>query len=192
MTRSTSDQTANASWSASRTRSPVPSSAPPAAEGVAAVEREPEREHDEQRRCERDEREPDRLARAPKVAEAPEQPHAEEHGEADDEVADEPVEPARDESPDREEDRVVLGLVQDVRRGRSREHGRDARQPDHEQERLGARGDVVGVVLAEREEDGPRAQQDGGDAQPPGTSRRQLLVRRHRLARHGRSVAAPD
>ena len=29
MTRSTSDQTANASWSASRTRSPVPSSAPP-------------------------------------------------------------------------------------------------------------------------------------------------------------------
>ncbi len=114
---------------------------------VAAVEREPKRKHDEQRRRQWDEREPDGLPCTPKVAEAPEQAHAEEQGKADDEVADEPVDPARDESPDREENGVVIGVVENVRRCRRCEHGRDAGQPDHKKERLGARGDVVGVVL---------------------------------------------
>ena len=60
---------------------------------------------------ERNEREADGLSRTPEVAEAPEQTHAEEKRESDDEVPDEAVEPAGDERPDREQDRVVLGLV---------------------------------------------------------------------------------
>ncbi len=55
-----------------------------------------------------------------------------------------------------------------------------------------ASGDVVLVVLAKREEHGARAQEDSRDAQPPGARRGQFGVGLDGLARHARSVAAPD
>ena len=66
-----------------------------AAKRVAAVEREPQRQHEEERRGERHEREADGLSRPSEVPEAPEEPDAEVEGEAGDEVPDEPVQPAR-------------------------------------------------------------------------------------------------
>ena len=160
----------------------------PSPERVATVDREPQRQRDEQGRGERYEGEADDLPRAPEPAEAPQQAHAEEHGEADHEVADRAVETARDEGPDREQRRVVLRIVEEVRSRRSREHGGHPREQRDEKQRLSPRRDVVLVLLAEREEHRARAQQGRRHAQPPG-ARRTELVGDGRLGGHVGNVA---
>ena len=163
---------------------------PAGAERVAAVEGEPERKRHEQRRGERDEREANGVTRAPKVTRAAEEANAEVEREPEDEVADRSIDPARDERPDRHQGRVVVRVVEEVGSRRRRENGGHAGEQDDRQQRLRTRCDVVVVLLAQGEEDRPRADEHRRHTQPPRAGRRELARVTGRVQEHGASVAA--
>ncbi len=144
-------------------------------EGVSAVDREPEREQDEEREREWRRRKSDQLALSARAPETAEQPRAEEQCETQDEVADRAVDAAGDERPHGEDQRVVVGVVEEPAGSRRREHGRRSREADQQQDRLRACSDIVGILVAEREEHGPRIDEHRRHPQPPGAVRRKLF-----------------
>ena len=137
------------------------------AERVSSVERETERKEDEEREREGNGRETDDLPLAAKAPDTAQQPGAEEEREAEDEVADCAVDASGDERPHGEDERVVFGVVEETSGGRSRQHRGGSGEPDEQQDRLGARRDVVRILLAQREEHRLRTDEHGGDTQPP-------------------------
>ena len=105
------------------------------AERVAAVDREPQRKHEEERHRKRHRREAYELTLSTEAPEAAEQAGAEEQGEAEDEVADGAVDAAGNERPHGEQQRVVLGIVEEPARPSA---SRAPRRPRRARRRAGS------------------------------------------------------
>ena len=138
-----------------------------APEDVGTEGRELEGPDDEERERHRREREREHVAGAAKRTGAPQASDADVKRAADDEVAGEGDEGAGDNSPDCHDQAVVQGVVVERARGARAERDRDPGQRGEQEDGLGACVQILGGLVAHRDEDRARRQEDAGHAQPP-------------------------
>ncbi len=86
---------------------------------------------------------------------------------ADDEVAGERDDAAGDQRPDRDQERVVLQVVVERARGTRSQRDGDPRQADEREHGLRTGLHVLARVVPQGDEDRPRREEDGGNAEPP-------------------------
>ena len=107
------------------------------------------------------------MARAPVGSAAAERAEPERQRTAEHPVRADADDAAGDEGPDRRDQPVVVGIVEDAARDRVGEHPGDPGEPDDREQRLLPRVDVVALLVAQSREDRLRVDEDRGHAQPP-------------------------
>ena len=162
----------------------MPSSEPPGPEDVVAQHRELERPDEEERERERRRSESQDVTRALIAADTAEPPRAEIDRAADDEVTGDPVDPTCDHGPDRHEQRVVLGVVEQRSCRRGRQNPCNPGQVDEREDRLLTSVDVVLLLVPESDEHRVGTEEDGRHAEPP------LPVGIHALSVASRGIVA--